>query len=45
MLTNHNTEFIRSLYDGFNMREVSVRRAINSDGANRHGKEVIVTNY
>lgn len=45
MLTNHNTEFIRSLYEGFNMREVSVRRAINSDGAHRHGKEIIITNY
>ena len=45
MLTNHNTEFIRSLYDGFNMREVSVRRSINSDGAHRHGKEIIITNY
>lgn len=45
MLTNHNTKFIRSLYDGFNMREVSVRRSINSDGAHRHGKEIIITNY
>ena len=45
MLTNHNTEFIRRLYDGFSMCEVSVRRSINSDGAHRHGKEIIITNY
>ena len=30
---------------GFNMLEVSVRRSINSDGAHRHGKEIIITNY
>ena len=45
MLTNHNTDFIRTLYHDFNMREVSVRRAINSDGAHRRGKEVNITNY
>lgn len=45
MLTNHNTDFIRQLYHDFNWKEVSVRRAINSDGAHRRGKEIIITNY
>ena len=45
MLTNHNTPFIRELYDGFNIDVVAVRRAINSDASKRTGTEVIVTNY
>lgn len=45
MLTNHDTPFIRELYDGFNIDVVAVRRAINSDASKRTGTEVIVTNY
>jgi DNA adenine methylase len=45
MLTNHDTEFIRDLYRGFNFTEVAVRRSINRNGDNRKGKEVIITNY
>lgn len=45
MLTNHNTQLINNLYNGFNIDVVKVRRAINSDGANRKGEEVIITNY
>lgn len=45
MLTNHGTPFIRRLYDGFHIHEVSVRRSINSDGKHRTGREVIITNY
>lgn len=45
MLTNHNTAFIRELYDGFNIDVVTVRRAINSDASKRTGTEVIITNY
>ncbi|MDM8288886.1 Dam family site-specific DNA-(adenine-N6)-methyltransferase [Slackia piriformis] len=45
MLTNHNTPFIRELYDGFTIDVVSVRRAINSDASKRTGTEVIITNY
>lgn len=45
MLTNHNTPFIRDLYDGFNTDVVAVRRAINSDASKRTGTEVIITNY
>lgn len=43
--TNHDTELIRILYDGFNIQTVPVRRSINSKGENRTGTEVIITNY
>lgn len=45
MLTNHNTEFIRTLYRGFHITTISVRRAINSDATKRTGEEVIICNY
>ncbi|UDI77509.1 Dam family site-specific DNA-(adenine-N6)-methyltransferase [Staphylococcus taiwanensis] len=45
MLTNHNTELIRELYNDFNVKEINVRRSINSDASKRVGKEVIITNY
>lgn len=45
MLTNHNTEFINELYEGFNKDVVDVKRMINSDATNRVGKEIIITNY
>lgn len=45
MLTNHDTELVRELYDGFNFRIVDVKRMINSDPSNRIGREVIITNY
>lgn len=45
MLTNHNTELIQELYQGFLREEVDVRRAINSDPKKRVGKEVIIRNY
>ena len=45
MLMNHNTEFIRGLYKEFKQEVVDVKRMINSDAANRVGKEVIITNY
>ena len=45
MLTNHNTELIQELYDGFLIEEIDVRRAINSDPKKRRGKEVIIRNY
>jgi len=45
MLTNHNTELIRELYAEFQIEEVDVRRAINSDPKKRTGKEVIIRNY
>ena len=47
MLTNHNTEFIRSLYEekGYRIEIVPVKRMINSDASKRTGEEVIITNY
>mgnify|MGYP000875390923 CR=1 FL=1 len=45
ILTNHNTEFIRDLYEGFNLHEVDVKRMINRDSSKRTGTEVIITNF
>ena len=45
MLTNHNTSLINELYYDFNIDIVVVRRSINSNGNDRKGKEVIITNY
>ena len=45
MLTNHNTELIRELYQKYLIEEIDVRRAINSDAKKRTGKEVIIRNY
>ncbi len=46
MLSNHNTAFIRSLYEGYNIHTVDARRAINSDGNGRGVvEEVLITNY
>lgn len=47
MLTNHNTELINELYGNkdYKIDVVNVKRMINSDAANRVGKEVIICNY
>lgn len=47
MLTNHNTELINELYGnkGYKIDVVNVKRMINSNAANRTGKEVIICNY
>lgn len=45
MLTNSNTDFINELYSDFKKEVVDVKRMINSDAANRTGKELIITNY
>ena len=45
ILTNHDTEFTRELYNGFRFEHVPVRRSINRDGTNRIGTEVIIRNY
>lgn len=46
MLSNSNTDFIRQLYAGYNIIEVSARRAINCNGCGR-GRiiELIIRNY
>lgn len=45
LLTNSAEQFIIDLYRNYNIRIVDVKRMINSDGKNRKGKEVIITNY
>ncbi len=45
MLTNHNTDLVRELYAGFNIKVVQVARNINSNALERKGEEVIITNY
>ncbi len=46
MLSNHNTEFIRELYKGFNVHVVEAKRMINSKASGRGNvEEVIITNY
>lgn len=45
MLTNHNTQFINELYQGFNIQVVQVKRLINRNADDRTGEEVIITNY
>lgn len=46
MLSNHNTAFIRELYDDFNIEVIKARRAINAKGDGRgEVEEVIITNY
>ena len=44
MMTNNNCDFIKNLYQDFNIKIIDVKRMINCDGKNRVGKEVIVTN-
>ena len=45
MLTNHNTELIRELYQDFQIDVVPVKRLINSNPKKRVGEEVIIRNY
>lgn len=45
MLTNSNSDFIKDLYKGYNIKVVNVKRNINCDGKRRTGQEVIITNY
>lgn len=46
MLSNHNTQFIRELYAGFNIQVINARRNINSKGNGRGTvEEVLITNY
>jgi len=46
MLSNSDTDFIKDLYEGFNLHIVKATRMINCNGDNR-GKinEVVITNY
>lgn len=46
MLSNHNTEFINALYQGFEIQVVNAKRMINSKASGRGDvEEVIIRNY
>lgn len=45
MLSNNDVELVWSLYSGFNIQAVGVKRMINRDATKRTGHEVIITNY
>lgn len=46
MESNSSTEFIKDLYNGFELLEIDARRNINSVGTKRNPiKELIITNY
>ena len=46
MLSNHNTDFIKELYTGYNFHVIKAKRNINSKGNKRGSvEEVIITNY
>ena len=45
MLTNSDCDYIRTLYAGFNAKQINVKRMINCDAKNRTGSELIITNY
>ena len=47
MLSNSNTEFIKKLYAGYRIREISANRFINCkpDRRKKSNVELLVTNY
>lgn len=45
MLSNSNTDFIKTLYKNYNISIISAPRSVNCKGNNRTGQEVIITNY
>jgi len=46
MLSNHNTDFIKELYNGYKFHVITAKRNINSKGNKRGSvEEVIITNY
>lgn len=45
MLSNNDVPLVRSLYNGYNIQSLDVKRMINRNANNRTGKEVLITNY
>lgn len=45
LLSNSDTVFIRSLYDGYTIREIQARRDINLKSRSRSVTELLITNY
>lgn len=45
MLSNNDVKLVRSLYEGYNIQSLDVKRMINRNADKRTGKEVLITNY
>lgn len=45
LLSNNDVPLVRSLYSGYNIQSLDVKRLINRNAAKRTGKEVLITNY
>lgn len=45
MLSNNDVPLVRSLYEGYNIQSLNVKRMINRNANKRTGKEVLITNY
>lgn len=45
MLSNNDVPLVRSLYQGFHIQSLDVKRLINRNANKRTGKEVLITNY
>ncbi len=45
MLSNNDVPLVRTLYDGYNIQSLDVKRMINRNANKRTGKEVLITNY
>jgi DNA adenine methylase len=44
-VSNSDTPFIRTLFDGYNMLSLANRREINLDSGNRDISELLINNY
>ena len=45
LISNNDVPLVREMYKDFHILPINVLRSINRDGDNRHGNEVIITNY
>lgn len=45
MLSNNDVPLVRSMYYGYNIQSLDVKRMINSNASRRTGREVLITNY
>ena len=44
-ISNSNTNFIRRIFDGYQVYEIDARREINLNAKSRNVKELLITNY
>ena len=45
MLSNNDVPLVRTLYEGYHIQSLDVKRMINRNADKRTGKEVLITNY